>query len=61
MNSIANTAHQRTRSVTAGAGSRVRTLRSTARRVAAWWSDDAVSAQFTSARERDHQLQLRAR
>jgi chorismate-pyruvate lyase len=61
MNTLANTTRQSALSATAGAGSRVRSLRIATRRIAEWWSDDAMSAQFSSARERDQRLLRRSR
>jgi uncharacterized protein YukE len=52
MNAIATSTRQLTRTATARGSS----LRGTARRLAAWWTDDSVSAHFSAARERDQRL-----
>jgi hypothetical protein len=56
MNTHAQTTHQLTRGATTSDDSRVRTVRVAARRLASWWNDDAVSAHFSAARERDQRL-----
>ena len=56
MNTHAQTTHTLTRSTATSSDSRIRTLRVATRRLASWWSDDAVSAHFSAARERDQRL-----
>ena len=56
MNTHAQTTHQLTRGATTSDDSRVRAVRVAARRLASWWNDDAVSAHFSAARERDQRL-----
>jgi hypothetical protein len=56
MNTIATSTRQLTRTATVRGSS----LRTTVRRLAAWWSDDAVSAHFAAARERDQRLLRRS-
>jgi hypothetical protein len=59
MNTHAHTTHPLTRSAVASDDSRTRTLRVAVGRLASWWSDDAVTAHFTAARERDQRLLYR--
>jgi hypothetical protein len=56
MNTHAQTTHQLTRSATTSDDSRVRPVRVAARRLASWWNDDAMTAHFSAARERDQRL-----
>jgi hypothetical protein len=54
MNTVAETTRQRTRET--AVGGRARSLRSSTRRLAGWWSADPMSARFTAAREHDQRL-----
>jgi hypothetical protein len=56
MNTHAHATHPLTRSVATSNDSPVRSLRVAVRRLASWWNDDAVSARFSAARERDQRL-----
>jgi hypothetical protein len=56
MNTIDTRTRPFTRTAAARGGQRVRPLRASARRIAAWWRDDAMSAHFSEARERDQRL-----
>jgi hypothetical protein len=56
MNAIDTSTRQLARTATARGSVRVRSLRASARRLAAWWGDDAISAHFSEARERDQRL-----
>ena len=57
MNTLAG--HPRTRTTTIDSSTdkaRARSLRSSARRFAGWWSADPMSASFSAAREHDQRL-----
>jgi hypothetical protein len=58
MNTVAETTRQRTAdtAVADHGGERARSLRSSTRRLARWWSADPMSARFTAAREHDQRL-----
>ena len=58
MNTVAETTRQRTRetAVSEHGSERARSLRSSTRRLAGWWSADPMSARFTAAREHDRRL-----
>lgn len=57
MNTIATTTRPTVQSTTSVQGSpQASSLRAATRRLVAWWSDDAVSAGFSSAREHDQRL-----
>ena len=56
MNTQAQTTHPLTRRAATTGDSRIRSLRVSARRLASWWHDDAVTAHFSAARERDQRL-----
>jgi hypothetical protein len=54
MNTVAETTRQRTAET--AVAERARSLRSSTRRLASWWSADPMSARFTAAREHDQRL-----
>jgi hypothetical protein len=56
MHTHAHATHPRTRSAAARGTPRVLVLRAVTRRLADWWNDDAMSARFSAARERDQRL-----
>jgi hypothetical protein len=56
MNTHAHATHPLTRNAATTNDSRVRSLRVAVSRLASWWGDDAVTARFTAARERDQRL-----
>ena len=59
MNTHVDTARKLGRHTGATYGTRTSSLRSSARRLAAWWSIDPMSASFSAAREHDRRLYQR--
>jgi hypothetical protein len=59
MNTHADTARKLGRHTDAIDGARIASLRSSARKLAAWWSADPMSASFSAEREHDRRLHQR--